>query len=113
MKLDPLPAKKKQVEELVNKHFPWSFGYRDMAHMHKRNLALEVMRGKQPTEDFVQAAQVENMTPEDLAALIVTKPDLAMQKENERRKRIIRTRNAKSLDELRSILDEIGWTGEF
>lgn len=113
MKLDPLPAKRNQVEEIVNKQFPWQFNQRDMAYVQKRFLALDVIRGNAPTLEFIEAAHVEDMTPEDFAALVLSKPDITMQKETERRARILRTRNAKTMCELRDILTEIGWTGEF
>ena len=113
MKLDPLPAKRAQVEEIVNKQFPWQFGLRDMAYVQKRFLALDVVRGAAPTQEFTEAAQTENMTPNEFASLVLSKPDVAMQKETERRARILRARNAKSMDELRAVLSEVGWTGEF
>lgn len=113
MKLDPLPAKRLQVEEIINKQFPWQFNQRDMAYVQKRILAKEIIAGFAPSQDFTRAAEVEGMDTTTFANLILSKPDIAMQKENERRERVLRARNAKTTDELKAILTELNWTGEF
>jgi hypothetical protein len=78
------------------------------AHDRKRREAEQVLAGKEPTIEFFQAAGIEGLSATELAKRIVAKPDSLMQADNERRKLILRVRNAKTAQEIESILQEEG-----
>ncbi len=80
----------------------------DMAHDRKRQLAESVLAGAEPTPEFVDAAAIENVTPDDLASIIVAKPNDLMVRENARRAAIIRVRGCTSADQVKQLLADLG-----
>ncbi len=71
-----------------------------MAHAAKRALAAS----GEDTDEFKQAAAVEGMTTEQLRAVILSKPDEIMTKENERRRVVLLIRQAASIQEIKDTL---------
>jgi hypothetical protein len=102
----PLPKLLEQAEGRVNGDF-YPQG-QDLAHDRKRQTALAVIAGATPSAEFQQAAQIEGLTVETLASLIVAKPDALMARENARRQVIVRLRAAKNSAELDQILQDAG-----
>ncbi|UGY14577.1 MULTISPECIES: hypothetical protein [Bradyrhizobium] len=102
IQIAPLVQEKKRAERRVNT-FLMVDGH-DVAHARKHMLALSVQNGAAPTAEFQEAARIEGKTAQELAAVILAKPDELMVKENKRRGLIVAVRNARSLTELNKIL---------
>lgn len=112
IKLNPMEQLVKRAERRINFHKAVSA--QDLAHDRKRQLAKAVMAGSSPTLEFEQAARIEGKTPQELAALIMSKPDVMMQRENSRRELVMKVRAAKTPEELQNILDThaVNWHPE-
>lgn len=80
----------------------------DLVHARKRAQAEAVLAGFDPSADFAQAATIEGMTVNELANLIVSKPDNLMEKENARRTVVVKLRQAKNGAELEQVLKDAG-----
>lgn len=106
IKLNPLDQVVKKAERRINMAFMVT--PQDLAHDRKRALAQAVADGAPPSDGFVQAAAIEGLAPAGLAALIIAKPDLLMQRENARRAIIVQLRAAKSAAEVDAILERNG-----
>ena len=104
--LNPIASLLARAEQRALIHFfPDSM---DMVHGRKRAMAEQVLAGSTPSNAFVKAAEIEGMTPQVLAQLIVSKPDTLMNKENNRRALIVKLRQATTGAELDQILVEQG-----
>ncbi|ODM77807.1 hypothetical protein [Bradyrhizobium elkanii] len=102
--ISPLVQEKKRAERRINT-FLMVDGH-DVAHARKHMLALSVQGGAAPTAEFEEAARIEGKTAQELAAIILAKPDDLMVKENRRRGLIVAVRNARTLEELHKILTD-------
>lgn len=103
IKIDPMTQLRLRAERAVNFHCVVTA--QDLAHDRKRQLARWVFTGGEPSDEFVAAAAIEGKTPRQLAAAIVTKPDVMMERENARRALIVAIRAAPSPEALRALLD--------
>jgi hypothetical protein len=101
--INPLDQFIKRAERRIN--FQKVVSAQDLAHDRKRQLAEAVLAGAEPTAEFQHAAEIEGVTVETLASVIVSKPDVMMAVENARRQLIIQVRSAKSPAEIEQILD--------
>jgi len=108
MKIDinPLEQYVKRAERRINAHMVVTA--QDLAHAHKRRMADYVNEGVFIDSDFAAAAKIEGMTPQELATLILAKPDTMMAAENRRRSFIVRIRQATTPKEIEAILAESG-----
>jgi hypothetical protein len=93
----------KRAERRIN--FYRVVSAQDLAHDRKRQLAQQVAGGAAPTAEFEKAAGLEGKTAQDLAALILAKPDVMMERENARRALIVQVRAAKTPADVTAILD--------
>ena len=100
--IDPLDQFVKRAERRVNFHRVVT--PQDLAHDRKRQLAQAVADGAAPSIAFAEAAGIEGLTPQALAAMIMAKPDVMMTAENARRRLIIQVRAAKTAAEIDQIL---------
>ena len=78
----------------------------DLAHDVKRQMAADVVAGKDIPASFERAATIESMTPLQLALTIMSKTDTFMDIENYRRELIVKVRAAKTPEEVKAILSE-------
>ncbi|MCP1852781.1 MULTISPECIES: hypothetical protein [unclassified Bradyrhizobium] len=106
LSISPLVQEKKRAERRINA-FLMVDGH-DVAHSRKHMLALAVQSGAAPTVEFEEAAKIEGKTAQELAAIILAKPDDLMIKENKRRALLVAARNAQTLEELNKILEDSG-----
>ncbi|MCW2195023.1 translation initiation factor IF-2 [Bradyrhizobium elkanii] len=104
--ISPLVQEKKRAERRINT-FLMVDGH-DVAHARKHMLALSVQDGAAATAEFEEAARIEGKTAQELAAIILAKPDDLMIKENKRRSLLVAARNAQTLEELNKILEDNG-----
>jgi hypothetical protein len=100
--LNPLAQLKKRAERRINYHL--TVTAQDLAHDRKRQLAQSVAAGGEPSAAFVEAAEIEGLAPQALAALILAKPDVMMALENVRRRLVVQVRAAKTAAEIETIL---------
>lgn len=100
--VNPIAKLIARAEELVNLNYAAS--PQNAAYERKRRLAEQVVAGGAATADFAEAAIIEGLTVEDLADLILSKPDPLMVRENARRAVIVRLRAAKNQTEIDQIL---------
>ena len=104
-----LPLMQRLAEERVESHFSalaLDVTGKQAEHAMKRRAAEHVRDGEDPPEWFVEAAKIEGISPVDLAALILSKPDTTAYNAIARRRAIVRVRQAKSQEDLERILDE-------
>lgn len=102
--ISPLVQEKKRAERRINA-FLMVDGH-DVAHARKHMLALSVQNGGAPSAEFEEAARIEGKTAQELAAIILAKPDDLMIKDNKRRSLLVAARNAQTLEELNKILED-------
>src|SRR4051812_24491916 len=105
LKLNPMDQVVKRAERRINLHRVAST--QDLAHDRKRQIAQAVLAGIEPPPEFQQAAEIEGVSVEALANIIVSKPDVLMMAENGRRTMIVAVRKAKSPQEVDAILADI------
>jgi hypothetical protein len=102
MKIGGLKAHREGAEAIVNSSFyPTTL---DLVHAAKKALALRSVR----TEEFLAAAEIEGVTPEELQQTILSKPDDIVGKDNARRRLIVAIRKANSVTEIDKILTSAG-----
>lgn len=80
----------------------------DAAHARKRTIADSVVAGGAVPAEFAEAADVEGMTPAQLAAAIVAKPDELLARDNQRRRIVNAARAAPDPAALAEILSRAG-----
>lgn len=103
-----LSAYKARLEALATNNHELHDSMLALEHMQKRQQAEAVAMGADPTEEFVEAATIEGMTPQELAAHITSKPESEhIARGNNRRRMIKRIRNATSTAELDAIMNEL------
>lgn len=102
LSINPLPALVARAEFYVNTS--WAPRPQDLAHDRKRRLAEQATAGGKVSPEFAAAAELEGMTTFELAALILSKPDALMERENRRRAIIVALRAATSRAEIDQIL---------
>jgi hypothetical protein len=104
--LNPIASLLARAEQRVKVHyFPDSL---DLVHDRKRALAESVLAGIAPTQEFIEAAVIEGLSPQALAAVIVAKPDAMMARENARRAVVVKLRQVTTSADLDRILVEEG-----
>lgn len=81
---------------------------RDLADECKRQMAVAVLGGAEPSAEFVEAAAIESLDAGELAALIVSKPSRLMARENERRTLVVKLRAATAAADVEALLDQSG-----
>ena len=106
LNINPMEQLIKRAERRINLHCAVS--NQDLAHDRKRTLAYEHMKSskKDVHEGFAQAAKLEGCSVKELAEKIISKPDVLMEKENARRKLILKVRAAQTPQELETIMTE-------
>lgn len=102
MKINSLQKHRDDAELRVSqKFYPTS---QDTAHATKRAIALSDI----DTNEFIQAAEIEGMTTQQLREVILSKPDTIMEKENTRRRIVLDIRNATTKSEIDDVLNAAG-----
>jgi hypothetical protein len=71
-------------------------------------MAQQVAAGQPVPAEFAEAAAIEGVNAQELAATILAKPDDVMQRANTRRKAVLAVRAAKTPAELDSVLEQNG-----
>lgn len=97
--LNPLDQVVKKAERRINIHRCVSL--QDLAHDRKRQMAAA---GPPWSSEFVAAATLEGIAADALARVILSKPDVMMIAENERRALILQIRAAKTAAEVAALM---------
>lgn len=103
--LDPMPALRRAAKGKVNMHFNHlAQAHRDAAYTMKRNVASA---GAPFPEWFTQEAELRGITPTALAALILSKPDVLVDRETCRQRIMAQIDAATAPSELTSTVDKL------
>lgn len=100
--LDPMAAVRSDAEDKIAQRFMPA--PTDMAHARKRAMAESVSSGGAVPDEFAAAAALEGSEPAALAALILSKPDAIVTRDNDRRRLVLAVRAAKSPAEVDALL---------
>jgi hypothetical protein len=102
MKIGGLKAHREGAESIVNKSFyPTTL---ELVHAAKKALAQASVE----SAEFVAAAEIEGVSPQELRDVILSKPDDIVAKDNKRRRLIVAIRKAKTTAEIDAILTDAG-----
>jgi hypothetical protein len=99
---DPMKVIRGDAEQRINEYYNGLAQrnlQRDHEHARKRALAAEPS-----AQEFVEIAKIEGVTPKALAKKILSSPDEAIVRGNERRKLIVAVRKASSPAEIEVLL---------
>lgn len=105
--IDPMPVLRTAATETVNDRFnaeAQTSIHRDQAHAEKRAIATTVSAGGSPSPEFTAEATLRAVTPTALAALVLSKPNLAAQRELARQQIMVRIDAATTPAEIADIL---------
>lgn len=111
--LDPMPRLREVAEARVNSHFNASAAQnaqQDQEHRRKREIAQQVETDGAAMAPFAFAeeARLMGVSVEDLAALVLTKPDTVLERGLARRSVILLIRSATSPAALNLVLENAG-----
>ena len=109
--IDPMPALRQGAENKINEHFSRLASLsvqQEQEHSIKRAEAQRVATGQQASVEFAGAAALEGLSINDLANLVLGKPDEVMTRANTRRTLILAVRKTTVPSELEQILDPLG-----
>lgn len=84
LNLDPMPALRAAATKAVNERFNEIAAaelQRDMAHRRKREIASAVQAGDEPPAEFTAEADLRGIAPEELASVVLAKPNAIDQRE--------------------------------
>lgn len=103
--LDPMPALRFTAAGKVNTHFDGlARPHRDAAHAMKRATAKA---GAPYPEWFAQEAALRKITPQALADIVLSKPDVVAERELHRQRAMLALDEAKTPAEISALLDDL------
>ncbi len=111
VRLNPLAAQKQEAEDRVNSVFnriAFLNVHRDMAHQRKREEARKVLQENEHQPVFAAEAKRTGKSIQELATVILDKPDEFAEREDKRRLMIEQIRSATSEDVIADVLSTIG-----
>lgn len=111
--LDPMPALREVAETRANAHFnavAAGSAQQDQEHKRKREIAQDVMEngGQSVPEAFQAEANLMGLSVEELAAIIIGKPDAVIERGLQRRSLILSIRSATSPAQITALLEGAG-----
>lgn len=113
LRLDPMPALREVAETRANAHFnavAAGSAQQDQEHKRKREIAQDVLEngGQSAPEAFQAEAQLMGMSVEELASVIIGKPDAVLERGLQRRTLILSIRSAKDPAHISALLEGAG-----